>query len=93
MMMMMMMMRGVLLVRGARSWTSARRAPGQHRRVHATVPRGAPWVAWRPIFWKFLDFSKNRFFGLFNRPGGPGAFKIVFMIKKYPGGLIYSFRS
>ena len=45
------------------------------------------------IFWKFWDFLKNRFFGLFGGPGGPGAFKIVFRILKYPGGLIYSFRS
>ena len=44
-------------------------------------------------FWKFWDFWKNRFFGLFNGSGGPGSFKIVFRILKYPGGLIYSFRS
>ena len=30
------------------------------------------------------DFSKNRFFSLFNRSGGPGTIKIEFSIKKYP---------
>ena len=44
-------------------------------------------------FWKFGDFLKIGVFGLFGGPGGPGAFKIVFRILKYPGGLIYSFGS
>ena len=43
-------------------------------------------------FLEFLDFLKNRFFSLFNRSRGPGAFKIVFNIMKYTGGLIYSFK-
>ena len=63
-------------------------------------PQGCPWDPWAPgepteflAILEILDFSKNRFFSLFNRSGGPGTIKIEFSIKKYPWGLIYSFRS
>ena len=71
-------------------------------RTRAQGPPLGPWGASRPmgpmklppeaICYHFLVFLIG-FFSLFNRSRGPGTIKIEFSIKKYPRGLIYSFRS
>ena len=42
------------------------------------------------FFWIFLDFSKNRFFGLFGGSGDAGTVPDRSGMQKYPWGLIFS---